>query len=98
MATDGETAWGNTCIRFLQNLWKKRNEHPDAGGAFTRSRDGAPFPEGYVVDDQVAKASNYWVRPPPPTPPLPPPARTPLSSMTGKLMQHLCTFQRYAMK
>ena len=44
--------------QFLCNIWKERNERPNVGGVFIRSRNGAPSRKGCVVNRQMTKASN----------------------------------------
>ena len=44
--------------QFLCNIWKKHIERPNIGGVSVRSTNGAPSRKGYVVNDQMTKASN----------------------------------------
>ncbi|CAN0499279.1 unnamed protein product, partial [Laminaria digitata] len=44
--------------KFLCNVWKKRNERPNVRGVSIRSRNGAPCPQGRVVNGLTTKASN----------------------------------------
>ena len=44
--------------RFVCNIWKKRDEHPNLGGVFIRSRNGAPSRKGCVANGQRTNASN----------------------------------------
>ena len=41
-----------------QLIWKKRNERSNVGGVSIRDENGAPSRNGYVANDQLAKASN----------------------------------------
>ena len=43
--------------QFICSIWKKRTEHPNVGGVFIRSRNGAPSRKGSVVNGQMTKAS-----------------------------------------
>ena len=54
--------------QFLRITWKKRNERPNVGGPYIRSKNGAPSRKGYVVKGQTTKASNMSTPPPPPPP------------------------------
>ena len=53
--------------KILCNIWKKRNERPHVGGVSIRSRNGAPFRKGCVVNGQNTKATTEY---PPPARPL----------------------------
>ena len=44
--------------RFLCNMQKERNEHPNVGGVSIRSRNCAPSRKRCVVNGQMTKASN----------------------------------------
>ena len=44
--------------QLLCSVWKRRNERPNVGGISIRSRNGAPSPEGCVVNGQMTKANN----------------------------------------
>ena len=45
--------------QFICSIWKKRsNERPNVGGVSIRSRNGAPFRKGGVVNGQITKAIN----------------------------------------
>ena len=44
--------------QFLCNIWKMRNERPDVGGVFIRSRNSAPSRKVCVVNGEMTKASN----------------------------------------
>ena len=48
----------------LSSIWKNRNERPNVGGVSIRSRNGAPFRMGCVVNGQMTQASNKCVHPP----------------------------------
>ena len=52
--------------KFPCNIWKKCSERPNIGDVSSRSRNGAPSRKGCVVNDQITKACNNRVRPPPP--------------------------------
>ena len=39
--------------QFLCDIWKKRNERPNVGGVYIRSKNGAPSRKGCVVNDQM---------------------------------------------
>ena len=54
--------------QLLRITWKKRNERPNVGGPYIRSKNGAPSRKGYVVNGQTTKASNMSTPPPPPPP------------------------------
>ena len=66
MAILGDRWWPQTAnpqgekirIKFLCNIWKRRNEHPNVGGVSIGSRNGAPFRKGCVVNGQMTKASK----------------------------------------
>ena len=45
-------------LYLVCNIWKKRNERPNAGGVSIRSRNGAPSGNGCVVNGQMTKATN----------------------------------------
>ena len=47
-----------TSKKFLCNIWKKRNERPNAGGVSIRCRNGAPSRKGCVVNGPMTKASK----------------------------------------
>ena len=49
--------------QFLCSICKERNERPNVGGVSFRSRNGAPFRKGCVVNGQMTKESNKWVYP-----------------------------------
>ena len=44
--------------QFLCNISKNRHERPNVGGVSTRSRNGAPFRKGCVVNGKTTKASD----------------------------------------
>ena len=44
--------------RFLCNVWKKRNDRPNVGGASVGGRNGAPSQKECAVSGQMTKASN----------------------------------------
>ena len=44
--------------QFVCHIWKKRNERPNVGGVFIRSKNGAPSRKGCVVNGQMTKASK----------------------------------------
>ena len=44
--------------QFTCSIWKKRNERPNVGGVFIRSRNGAPSRNGCIVNGHMTKASN----------------------------------------
>ena len=66
IAIVGDRWWSQTAKQdgdriskpFLCSMWKKRNERPNVGGVFIRSRNGAPSRKGCVVNCQMTKASN----------------------------------------
>ena len=58
--------------QLLCSIWKKRNERRNVGGVSFTSRNGAPSKNGCMVNGQITKASNQWLRPPPLPPPRPP--------------------------
>ena len=60
VATKGETETGKGKQNYLCNVlvWKKRNQRPNIGGVFIRSRNGAPSRKGCAVNGQMTKASN----------------------------------------
>ena len=49
-AKESRTMRGLARLGKICNIWVKRNERPNIGGVSGRSRDGAWFPEGCVVD------------------------------------------------
>lgn len=62
MVTKCKTGRGSDKHKKDCNMWKKGNECPNVGGVSIRSRTGAPFRKGCVVNDQSNQAST---RPPP---------------------------------
>ena len=61
MATKGETERGSSRKQkmfHVINGKKKRNERPNVGSVSIRSRNGAPYRKGCVVNGQMTKASN----------------------------------------
>ena len=53
--------WDRISEQFLCNMWKKHIELPNVEGVSIRSRNGAPFRKGCVVNAQMST-------PPPPPP------------------------------
>ena len=62
----GDRCWPQTAKQdgdrmskqFICNTWKKRNERPNVGSVFIRSKSGAPSRKGGVVNGHTTKASN----------------------------------------
>ena len=50
--------WDRISEQFLCSIWKKRNERPNVGGVFVRSRNGAPSRKGCVISGQMTEARN----------------------------------------
>ena len=58
MATAAKQDGDRISKQLLSSIWKKRNERPNVGAVFSRSRNGATSRKGCVVNGQMTKASN----------------------------------------